>query len=116
MANFLNAETCYRFISVRRCTPGALLWHAIGCERASRMPGIFGNVFLTAGQVADALKQAEAALAGLVLEDALARGCALAGHSNDRPLGREVIGHLPDGLRRALELRKGFMAIGLAQL
>ena len=60
MANFLDAETCYRFTSVRRCTPGALLWQAIGCERASRMPGIFGNVFLTAGQVADALKQAEA--------------------------------------------------------
>ncbi|WP_019865108.1 hypothetical protein [Methylovulum miyakonense] len=116
VASFLDEETCFRFIIIRRCSPGAVLWHCLGYERASLLPGNKGNIFLTASQVEGALIKAENAMKGLVLDEAIQKGLALAGHSNQEQDIFSVITHLSDGLLYAYENGKGFMAVARPQL
>lgn len=116
VAGFLSEETCFRYISISRCSPGAILWHAIGHERGLALPGTMGNMFFSAQHVAIALAQTDNAMKGLELGEAIQRGLELAGHSNDETDIIDVITHIPEGLRRAQEERKGFMAIARPQL
>lgn len=116
VTSVLSDDTCFRFVSISRCSPGAVLWQTIGRKRATLLPGNMGNVFLRAQEVAAALTHTESTMRGLILNEAIEKGLALAGHSNDEEQVRNVITHLPEGLHRAVESRMGFMALARPQL
>jgi hypothetical protein len=113
---FLSQETCFRFIITDRCSPVAALWHMIGYDRAMSIPGEMGNLFLSAGQVENALAMANHSINGLNLEETLERGKRFAGHSNDIESVSGIITHLSEGLSSALKIEKGFLAVARPQL
>jgi hypothetical protein len=99
-----------------RHTPVGILWHALGHERGSLLPGRMGNLLLHPREIADAREQTRRAYAAASTQDLLdaARRCCSWSVSDDTL--REVIGFLPDGLARAAELRRGFLALARPQI
>lgn len=116
IASFLSEETCFRYISIGGCSPVAVLWQAIGRERALLLPGTMGNVFLTAKQIASAAAQTKNALRDLAMNEAVTRGVALVGESDSEDSVRSIITHFPEGLQRAIDTGRGFMALARPQL
>ncbi|WP_445370183.1 hypothetical protein ACH518_11570 [Methylomonas sp. HW2-6] len=116
VASQLTEDNCCRFISIRRCSPAAVLWQALGYERASRLPGIYGNLFIPASDVATALRVVKESYAGLDLDQATARAHAWIADSNSLEQIREVIELLPVALTEAAQRGKGLLVVGRPQI
>lgn len=114
--NMLSEENCFRFIITNRCPPVAILWQAIGYEKALLLPGNMGNIFLSSDELEDSLSKTNQAFAGLNMDVAIERGVRFAGHSNSSIDILDVLTHLPEGLSQALKLRKGFLALARPQI
>ena len=116
VANQLDDDNSFRFVAVRRCTPLAVLWYALGEEWVNQLPGTLGNMFVPAAAVTPALAIAEAALAQVHRADFFLKARALAGDSNADETFLETLTHIPEGLSRAAERRSGFMAAARVEM
>jgi hypothetical protein len=105
-------DVVFRFASLPSNPPVAVLWHALGFERARALPGNMGNLLVHPRDVPRAFEEVSAAYLGLDVANAVERGhsfCRTRVHSREDV--EEVVTFLPDGLRRAAELGKGFCAV-----
>ena len=116
VATQLDEDNSFRFVSMRRCTPLALLWYALGEDWVSQLPGTLGNMFVPAAAVAPALAIAEAALAQVHRADFFLKARALAGDSNVDETFLQTLTHVPQGLTRAAKERRGFMAAARVEM
>jgi hypothetical protein len=97
-----------------RHTPVSIVWHALGYERASLLPGRMGNILLSPPEIADAEEAEERvcrAYVGTSPQDLLGAAKRYCDWSVCDEELRRVIGFLPDGLARAQELHLGFFAL-----
>jgi hypothetical protein len=115
-ADYLIEEHFFRMAICARHTPVGIFWHALGHERGSLLPGRMGNLLLHPREIADAREQTRRAYAAASTQDLLdaARRCCSWSVSDDTL--REVIGFLPDGLAKAAELQRGFLALARPQI
>jgi hypothetical protein len=105
-------DVVVRFTMTATFPPVAVLWHALGFERASALPGDRGNLLVHPRDVPRVLEEVTAAYRGLDIAVAVARAhnfCRSRVHSRENV--EEVVTFLPDGLGRAAELGKGFCAV-----
>jgi hypothetical protein len=115
-AGFPAEERLFRLIIAARHTPVSIVWHALGCEPASLLPGHMGNMLLHPREIAHAQEQAARAYAGTsahALLDAARRYCSASIYDDTL---RDVIGFLPDGLTDARERQSGFLALARPQI
>ena len=112
----LDEEDNAGFLMMSNCAPVAVLWQALGAARASKLPGVLGNLLIPADGVDAALAQVREAMDGLDHDQAIERGHALCGFRNQRSNVRPVLDLLPQGLERALAARRGLLAIARPQL
>jgi hypothetical protein len=115
-ADYLIEEHFFRMATCARHTPVSILWHALGHERGSLLPGRMGNLLLHPREIEDASEKTRRAFAAASppdLLDAARRYCSWS--VSDDTL-RDVIGFLPDGLARAAELQRGFLALARPQI
>jgi hypothetical protein len=115
--DLLDEHRLFRFAMIPRNTPVSIVWHALGHERASTLPGRMGNLLLRADEVAGARAAVRDAYRGTserALIDAAKAYCG-ADVFDDGVL-RDVIGFLPDGLARAQAAGKGFLSLSRAQI
>jgi hypothetical protein len=112
LVDLAREEVVFRFTSIHRSPPVAVLWHALGFDRARALPGHMGNLLIHPRDAARTSKEVDAVYRGLDLDDAFQRGYSFCSGSefSTGPVN-DVVTLLPDGLRRAAELGKGFFAI-----
>jgi hypothetical protein len=107
----------FRWASTAKNTPVSIIWHALGYERASLLPGRMGNMLLHPREIADAKERVCRAYAGTSPQNLLdAAKCYCDRDVSDERLRHDVISFLPDGLARAEELRLGFLALARPQI
>ena len=106
----LMEETTLR-ASLSRSPPVAMLWHALGYERAAALPGDTGNLLVAPSEVLRTAAVVSDAYRGLDLSAAVDNGARYCIDSNSDDDISEVITFLPDGLQRARELGRGFIAL-----
>jgi hypothetical protein len=99
-----------------RHTPVSILWHVLGYDRAMLLPGRMGNMLLGADAIEAAQAQTRRAYAGTNPDDLLATAHRYASYDAYDDTLREIIDFLPEGLARAKELRRGFLALARAQI
>jgi hypothetical protein len=114
--DFALKDHLFRMTICARHTPVSILWHALGHERADLLPGQFGNLLLSADQIAPAQQRTRQAYAGASPQDLLDKARNFCGWSVDDGSLRDVVGFLPDGLARARELGLGFLALARPQI
>ena len=115
-SDFLAEETLFRMLTMARTTPVSILWHALGDQRASLLPGQMGNLLLRPDQIDEAAEMTRRAYAGATTEtllDAARRYCST--NVADDVL-MEVLSFLPDGLARAKERQLGFLSLARPQI
>jgi hypothetical protein len=113
---FLVEEDFFRMAVCGRHTPVSILWHALGYERASLLPGQMGNLLLHPREIEQARVKTRRAYAQTSPQDLLDAARRYCSWSVDDDRLREVIGFLPDGLARAAELQRGFLALARPQI
>jgi hypothetical protein len=116
-SSYLREERLFRFVSIARNPPVAVLWHALGYERARLLPGTMGNLLLAPGDVADAASAVSRAYDGTSAEELLVRGvrfCEADIHSPEQV--KNAITHLPELLARASDERKGVLTFARSEL
>jgi hypothetical protein len=116
LAGSLTEETCFRWMSAAGCAPVAVLWHGLGLQRATALPGRKGNLFVKGSEVATAMSQVDRAMSGISMDEVIRKGDELGGSRSRIEEVRNIVTHLPDGLRRANESGMGFFAIARPQL
>jgi hypothetical protein len=116
LAAVATEDCLFRIEMVARNTPLSIVWHALGNERASLLPGQMGNMLLHPREIEDALKQTRQAYADTSrsdLLDAARRYCR-------RDVGDEtllsVLEFLPQGMAQAAKTGQGFLALARAQI
>lgn len=115
--DLLDEQKLFRFAMIPRNTPVSIVWHALGHDRAQKLPGRMGNLLLRADEVAAALALVRDAYRGTsprALIDAARAYCG-ADVLDERVL-REVVTFLPDGLARAEAEGSGFLSLARAQI
>ena len=113
---FLVEEEFFQMATCARRTPVGILWQALGYQRASLLPGQMGNLLLHPREIEDAREKTRRAYAGTSpqdLLDAARRYCSWDVYDDGL---REVLGFLPDGLARAAERQRGFLALARPQI
>jgi hypothetical protein len=113
---FLVEEEFFQMATCARRTPVSILWQGLGYQRASQLPGLMGNLLLHPGEIEDAREKTRRAHAGTSPQDLLdaARRHGSWHVDDDRLL--EVLSFLPDGLARAAERQRGFLALARPQI
>jgi hypothetical protein len=97
-------------IGTDRTVPTAVLWYAIGPDKAALVPGRFGNMLLQNAEIPDALERISSALAVAPSEFAERVGFMLEHTNNDHEETiRELRTKLIDALSQAKGLGVGFM-------
>jgi hypothetical protein len=112
----VDDDHVHQMIITSNHTPVSILWHALGAERASELPGQMGNLLLRAGEIDEALVKVRRAYAGLSQDDLLDRARRYCSWRVDDDDLQEVFGFLPNGLARARELGRGFFSVARAQI
>jgi hypothetical protein len=115
-ADYLVEAHVFRMAICARHTPVSILWHAIGYERGRLLPGRMGNLLLHPREIeaaSEKTRRAYVATSPQELLDAARRYC---GWSVSDDTLRDVIDFLPDGLTRAAELQRGFLALARPQV
>ena len=116
-SSFLSEERCFRFVSIARNPPVAVLWHALGYERARSRPGTMGNLLVAPADLGDAEAAVSRAYEGASDRELLTRAvrfCEGNIHSQDQV--NDAITHLPDLLARARDQHRGILAFGRSEL
>lgn len=113
VACLLTEETAFRFLSINKDSPIGLLRQAIGPAAADRLPGRHGNLLVPAREVDATLSAVDQILGPIPVDAAVERIRERGGLD---PQLRELITHLPDGLRAARDRGTGFLALARPQL
>ena len=92
---------------------GQFLYAGLGWQRASRLPGVCGNMFVPPEELQEALKEIEAIFKEVDEEDFVARACAV-GAGEDCDLEKLFL--LPLGLSKILSEGHGFLALNYPHL
>ena len=116
LSAFCIEERIFRIAIAGRHTPASIVWHALGYERASLLPGRFGNMLLRAGDVAAAEEKVRSAYAGTSRQDLLDTAKRYCGGSVCEGTLSEAIDFLPEGLAQARQRTLGFLALARPQL
>jgi hypothetical protein len=93
-----------------------IVWYALGYERASQLPGRMGNLLLHPREIEEAREKTRRVYAATSPQDLLETARRYCGWSVPDDALRDVIGFLPNGLARASELQRGFLALARAQI
>jgi hypothetical protein len=112
----VDYDHVHQMIITSAHTPVSILWHALGAERASELPGQMGNLLLRADEIDEALAKVRRAYTGVSQDDLLDRArryCSWRVEDDDL---QEVFGFLPNGLARARELGRGFFSVARPQI
>jgi hypothetical protein len=109
----LNENNCLDFISIARCSPGAVLWHTLGTELVERLPGYRGNIFLSKNLVPKALDTVLATYNLLGSDRISAKIDDFIQDSIAGENAKQALEALPEGLQAAKERGHGFMALGM---
>ena len=115
--SYVREERVFRFVSLARNPPVAVLWHALGYERARALPGTRGNLLVAPGELEDAKTAVSRAYEDSSAEELVTRGvrfCEADIYSPDQV--REAITHLPELLARASGEGKGVLAFACSEL
>jgi hypothetical protein len=115
-ADFALEDHLFRMMVCARHTPVSILWHALGHQRAGLLPGKFGNLLLSATEIAQAEQKTRQAYAGISPQELRDKARAFCGWSVDEERLGEVLHFLPDALAQARELGQGFLALARPQL
>ena len=67
-SSYLTKERVFRFVSLARNPPVAVLWHALGYDRARTLPGTMGNLLVAPHDVSDASSEVSRAYDGISAE------------------------------------------------
>jgi hypothetical protein len=114
--DYLSEDTVFRFVILRRCTPCAALWQALGPERAAQLPGVLGNLLLDPSEVKPALAQVESVYAAYSTDELVEQALPLVDHSNEAKTLEETITLMPEALRRAHAVQRGLLILSCPQL
>jgi hypothetical protein len=109
----LNENNCIAFINIVRCSPGAVLWHAVGPEFAERIPGYMGNIFLPKNSVPEALDTVLSIYGSLNRSRVREKISSLIQDSTGSENAEEALESLPKGLQTAKEQGHAFLALGM---
>lgn len=116
LAEILIEKNFFRMAITARHPPVSIVWHALGYQRATLLPGQMGNMLLRHSEVEEALKNTRRAYAGISpqdLLDAARRYCS--GSVGDDAL-RESLDFQPDGLHGAMQRKHGFLALACPRI
>lgn len=116
LAGLLEEDAFFRMAAAPRFTPVSVVWRALGRERAERLPGRMGNLLVAADAVARAERATRLACDGLAAAQLLAEARRYCGGSVGDDALSEALTFLPEGLARAREAGRGFLALARAQI
>jgi hypothetical protein len=111
LADILAEQSSFRMAITARHTPVSIVWHALGYERASRLPCQMGNLLLRPSEVEEALEKTRRAYAGTAPSDLLEAGRRYCSTSVGDDALHETLDFQPDGLAEALKRKCGFLAL-----
>src|SRR5262249_19673796 len=94
-AGFVSQERWFRMVIAARNAPVSILWHALGYERASLLPGQMGNMLLHPNDVADAKEKVRRAYAGTSSQHLIEVAKRYCGWSVYEDTLRDVLSFLP---------------------
>jgi hypothetical protein len=109
-------ERLFRFISIGRISPVAVLWHALGQDAAGRLPGMLGNLLVSHGDLASVADAVDDIHRRVKVRAAVARGYQLCAEEvPSSEVVRETVTFLPEGLAAARKCGMGFVSMALAE-
>jgi hypothetical protein len=112
----LREETVPRFIILNRNTPVSVLWYAMGCEAADKLPGKMGNLLVHSSEVKSTLKKIKDIFNNLNTNELLRKAQSYLVSDVDEEKMLEIITMLPDGLEKALRSKTGIVFLACVQL
>jgi hypothetical protein len=113
---FVSEARSSRIVMASRHTPVSILWHALGYERASLLPGQMGNMLLHPNDVTAANEKIHLAFAGTSPQDLIDRAKRYCGLSVSGDTIQDILSFLPDALSHARKFRLGFLALARPQI
>jgi len=116
-SSYLGGDRMFRFVTIARHPPVAVLWHALGYDRARMLPGVMGNLLAAPNEVPTTLEAVTRAYKGTAAKRLLATGRRLCESSiySSEPV-KQTISHLPDLLTRARDEGRGVIAFARCEL
>jgi hypothetical protein len=115
-AELCTEQNLFRMVIAARHTPVSILWHALGGECPSHLPGRMGNLLLHPREVEAAFERTLCAYAGTSPQNLIEAARRYCGWSVSDDTLRDVVSFLPDGLSRAMERQTGFLALARPQI
>ena len=106
----------FRMLITARNTPVSIVWHALGFERAHLLPGQLGNLLLHAREIDEASEKTQRAYQETSMRDLLEVARRYCSRDVYDDTLREALSFLPEGLKRAKERRRGFLALARPQI
>ena len=115
-SDLLTEAHVFRFETTARLTPVSIVWHALGYERATLLPGQMGNVLLRPEDVARAQERIQRAFEGTTPSALLAAARNYGGPSLDDEVLKNTLCFLSDGCFEAARRKMGFLALACSQI
>jgi len=113
--DIMSEESTFRFIMTNRNTPVSLLWHALRYERAIQLPGKMGNLFVHREEVGLTLEKVQLVFADLNMAELKEKAKLFSGQEVDDDIIHDIMTMLPEGLTKALEMKKGIIFLATQQ-